>query len=134
MNEQIFSNILPSITAIAAILAPIITAMINNHHQTKIKKMELEQKKHEQYILHKREIFENFLSAFNEVCHLKNDDALSRYSSSYSLVYIYLPKPVRDDLGKVNLLIEKKIWDEAVKYVDAISMDISKELEKSSIK
>ena len=35
-----------------------------------------------------------------------------------------------EDLGKVNLLIEKERWDEAIKYVDAISIDISRQLDK----
>ena len=84
--------------------------------------------------LHKREIFEKFLSAFNKACQLQTEDAVSEYSSCYSLVYIYLPKPVRDELGKINLLIKQHDWSEVIKYVDRISMDIAKELEKLPIK
>jgi len=96
--------------------------------------MELEQKFYEQSILHKRELFEKFLSAFNKACHLQTEDALSKYSSCYSLVYIYLPKPVRNELGEINLLIKRNNWLEVIKYVDHISIDIAKELEKLPIK
>lgn len=133
MIEKI-NNLMPSITAITAILAPVLIAIINNHHQYRIKKMELEQKSYEQSVLHKREIFESFLSAFNKVCQLQTQEAVSEYSSCYSLVYIYLPKPVRDELGEINLLIKQNNWMEVIKYVDRISMDIAKELEKLPIK
>ena len=43
MLEKI-NNFMPLITAIVAILAPVLTAIINNRHQYRIKKMELEQK------------------------------------------------------------------------------------------
>lgn len=131
---EIINKILPSITAICAIIAPVLVTIINNHHQYKLKEMDLKQKTYEQTIIHKRQLFENFLSAFNQVCHLKTEEAISKYSSSYSLVYIYLPKEVRDDLGRINLLIEKHCWEEAIKNVDAISMDILKEIDTLPIR
>lgn len=118
------------LVAVVALIAPIITTIISNLFQLKAKRLESEQKRYEQTILHKREIFENFLSAFNQVCQLPAKECIAQYSSCYSLVYVYLPKKVRDDLGKVNILIRKKQFDEAIKYVDAISMDICKEMEK----
>lgn len=127
-------NLMPSITAIAAILAPIFVAVINNRHQYRLKKMELEQKFYEQSVLHKREIFEKFLSTFNKACQLQTEDSISEYSSCYSLVYIYLPAPVRNELGEINLLIKQNNWMEVIKYVDRISMDIAHELEKLPIK
>lgn len=131
MNESNnISVIWSQFTAIAAIAAPVITTLISNIFQYVQHSQELKQKRIEQFVLHKRNLFESFLSAFNSVCQLKDKDSLARYASSYSLVYIYLPKKVREDLGKVNLLIEKEGWDEAIKYVDAISIDISRQLDK----
>ena len=80
MIEKI-SSLMPSITAIVAIIAPVLIAIINNHHQYRLKKMELEQKSYEQSVLHKREIFEKFLSAFNKVCQLQTENVISEYSS-----------------------------------------------------
>lgn len=131
---EIINNFMPLLTAIIALVSPIIVSLINNSHQRKLKKMELAQNIYEQSVLHKREIFERFLSAFNSACQLQTKEAISEYSSCYSLVYIYLPKPVRDELGEINLLIKHDDWSEAIKYVDRISMDIAKELEKLPIK
>ncbi len=119
-----------TILALVAIVSPILTTIINNIFQLILISKEKKQKHYEQDILHRREIFENFLSAFNEVCHRHNNATISRYASSYSLVYIYLPEKVRNDLGKINLLIANSEWYEAVKYVDAISIDIYNEMQK----
>lgn len=119
-----------TVLALVAIISPVLTAIIDNIFRLILKHSENKQKRYEQNTLHKREIFENFLSAFNEVCHLKDNDTISRYASSYSLVYVYLPKNVQRDLATVNLLIEKRDWNEAIKYVDLISTDIYKEMQK----
>lgn len=118
-----------TVLALVAIISPVLTAIIDNIFRLILKHSENKQKRYEQNTLHKREIFENFLSAFNEVCHLKDNDTISRYASSYSLVYVYLPKNVQHDLATVNLLIEKRDWNEAIKYVDLISTDIYKEMQ-----
>lgn len=119
-----------AVLALVAIISPVLTAIIDNIFRLILKHSENKQKRYEQNTLHKREIFENFLSAFNEVCHLKDNDTISRYASSYSLVYVYLPANVQHDLATVNLLIEKRDWNEAIKYVDLISTDIYKEMQK----
>ncbi len=49
------------IVALAAIVSPILTAIINNRYQLKLKKLELKQKEYEQTVLYKRKIFENSL-------------------------------------------------------------------------
>ena len=119
-----------AIVAIAAIISPVITALINNAYQLKLRKLEIQQQRYENDIMHRRKIFEDFLSSFNDACQSQSKEAISRYASSYSLVYICLPEKVRKDLGLVNLLIAKGDWDEAVKYVDAISMDIYRQMQK----
>lgn len=118
------------ILGLSAIISPILVALINNHHQYKMKKLEYKQKEHEENILYRRKIFVNFLQAFNKVCQAPSDENISSYSECYSLAYIYLPDYVRKDMGKFNLLINNQNFDEAIKYVDALSMDVCKELQK----
>ena len=49
------------ILALCAIVSPIFTAIINNMHQTKIKKLELKQQEYRDTIIHQRDFFENYL-------------------------------------------------------------------------
>ena len=118
------------ILGLSAIVSPILVAIINNHHQYKMKKLEYKQKEYEANILYRRKIYENFLSSLNKVCHVHNDENITSYAESYSLAYIYLPDYVQKDLGTLNLLIGRHKFDEALKYVDAISIDVCKELQK----
>ena len=118
------------ILGLSAIVSPILVAIINNHHQYKMKKLEYKQKEHEENILYKRRVFMDFLRALNKVCQVPSDDNISSYSECYSLAYIYLPDYVRKDMGKLNLLINHQRFDEAIKYVDALSMDVCEELQK----
>ncbi len=122
-----------TILALVAIVCPVLTAIIDNVFRLIFKCIENKQKRYEQDILHKREIFENFLSSFNEVCQRREYETLSRYASSYSLIYIYLPQSIRDELGKVNELISQRNWDAAIKYVDPISADIYNIMQKQQL-
>ena len=45
------------IIALCAIITPLITTLLNNQHQLKIKKLELEQVRIENTVLYKRSIF-----------------------------------------------------------------------------
>ena len=120
-----------TILALVAIVCPVLTAVINNVFLLIFKIFDAKRKLYKQNNLHKRELFENFLSAFNDVCVSRGtDENISRYASSYSLVYIYLPKEVQDELDKVNLLIQNDDWNEAIKYVSPISLSIYKAMKK----
>lgn len=130
MPEVDLTVTISTILGVSAIISPVLTSIINNIHQRSMRKLELKQKRYEQNNLYKRTIYENFLRAFNKVCQLHSHENIALYAESYSLAYIYVPDHVRKDLGAVNLLISKGHWEEAIKYVDAISMDIYKEMQK----
>lgn len=52
-----------AIIAICALLSPILTALLNNRHQIKIKRMDERRAADESDFLHRRNIFENYVSA-----------------------------------------------------------------------
>lgn len=119
-----------AIVAIAAIISPICTAIINNRYQLKIKKMEQKQKEYEQTVLYKRNIFENYLRNLNEVFQHLTDESLSGYSQYYPLACLYLPEETREKLSHVNHLLGKSVHSDIVDEIDEIILDISKELQK----
>lgn len=83
---MIASIILSSIAAVAAILAPLLTAIINNRHELKIKKLET-------FYNHKFSIYKNFFEAYgavqNFVTHKDNHDF---YATLYEVCLICEPK------------------------------------------
>lgn len=54
------------IVAVIAIIAPLLTTLINNHHQLKVKKLELKQLEIERNYLHKRTIIENAIASISK--------------------------------------------------------------------
>lgn len=130
MPKVDLSITISSILGVSAIVVPMLTTILNNIHQRSMRKLEIKQERYAQNNLHKREIFENFLRSFNKACQLHTEENISLFAEYYSLAYIYLPDYARKNLGEINLLISKGHWDEAIKYVDAISMDIYKEMQK----
>lgn len=63
MNELKWdlSITISAIIAVAAIISPILTAVINNVHQRNMKKLELKEKHYSQTASYQKEIFENYL-------------------------------------------------------------------------
>ena len=120
------------VVGIASIFSPVITTLMNNIHQIIMKHIELNQLKYERSILHKREIFENFLQALSMTAQNPSEENIGLYAKYYPLVYIYVPEPVQKTLAEINLILQRGYTDEMVKYVDLISTDIHKELNKLS--
>ena len=118
------------ILGVAAIISPVLTTLLNNHHQLKLKKLELKQKEYEQTILYKRNIFENFLTALSMVAQLHSRENINEFAKWYPLAYMYLPEEVQKTLATINLLLAHNKCDEIVKYVDLVTSDINKELQK----
>lgn len=83
------------ILALSAIISPILTALINNHHQLKIKKLEAKQQEYERTVMYKRNIFENYLRYLNDVSQNPTKESVSGYAQYYPLAFMYLPKDVQ---------------------------------------
>lgn len=117
------------IVALAAVISPILTALINNHHQTTLRMLELKQKHYEQTVLYKRNIFENYLKGLSMVSQNTTLENIDRYSKYYSLAYMYLPEHIQIKMSYVNNLLHN---NESIPTanIDVIATDICAELQK----
>ena len=130
MPEFDLSITISAIVALAAVISPIFTTLINNHHQLKLKKLELKQQEYERTVMYKRNIFENFLTSLSMVAQLASRENICSFAKWYPLAYMYLPEEAQNILAKINLLIANGTYSEIVKYVDLVTSDINKELQK----
>lgn len=88
MIENIFSNpdVIMAIIAFVAIVSPIVTAVINNCHQTKIKKLDM-------YEEAKRNALSNFInSAQATIFNSEDPEIMLQYSSNFDKLFIYFSK------------------------------------------
>lgn len=126
-NWNTFSCIISVVIGVIAFISPIVTAIINNYHQTKIKKLDM-------YEIEKRNALSNFIKACENFIlegEYVNNKLWSAYYSSIHQLYIYFVIP--DDsmfLQLENVIKRQNIFEsnhKLTKVVVTLSKQISKE-------
>lgn len=103
------------ILALAAIVSPIATALINNAHHTKIRKMELEYEEKRNSREHVQKIFDSYLSNAGAYIRLPDGEHAAAYGSVANLAFCYAPEEAR----KTMEILESQI-DEANNGIDCM--------------
>ena len=108
------------IVAICSIVSPIATTILNNIHNTKIKKMELKDKHYKRTILHIQGIYEEYLKSAGNIRMVPKDELLEQYSTYYLLALFHAPPDLQKQMIKVNRLIESRNWEEALSLLETL--------------
>lgn len=124
-SVQDFYSFLTIVIAVCAILSPILTALINNHHQKVMKKLEYKHLEHEEQIRHEREICEGYVRAAGACIHNLTVDQVKTYGENLGLVLYYVPDDIRKDIME----FEDKVIASGTGYLPA-----SKILESIAVK
>ena len=106
------------ITAIAAILAPLITAVINNRYQLQIRKIELYEEKRIIAINQYVSLACKYLNHPSE--HFKNE-----LSESKQTIFLYAPKSTWEYIESMNTAIDSGNLEEARKLLPRLSQELS---------
>ncbi len=117
------------ILALAAIISPILTAIINNIHQTKIKKMELRQQMYEHTVMHERCIFENYLKHAGRCIFYSDSSALKDYGECYFNALMCAPPDLKKDMINANQYMQEADWTNASKTIEELSAKIRNSLQ-----
>ena len=112
------------IIALCAIVSPIFTSIINNMHQTKIKKLELKQQEYRDTIIHQRNFFENYLKHAGRCIYYADSDALKDYGEHYFSALMYATDDLKADMIEANRLMQKDDWDNASVLIEKLSTKI----------
>lgn len=121
------------IIAIVALISPIITTIINNSHQRKMKELEMKQQHYEKSVSYQKGIFENYLrkAGRNISTNCMNIQTDCDYNEAYLAALMYAPKELREDMilankqmvpGKKNDTTDKfeSIISDIQKYIDTL--------------
>jgi hypothetical protein len=108
------SAVVALVVAIAAIISPIFVAVINNAHNTKIKKIDIMSN-------HKLTAFEHYLSSLKKCCMSKTDDTIKEYAFACGYASIYASNETRAYMGQIDRTIT------AVSPTDTKSISINKD-------
>lgn len=117
--------IISLITAISAILAPLLTAIINNKHLLKIKQIEVIYEKH-------NNVIENYIlngTKYAEHCGVQYREEFFKYSN---LIYSCVPKSLWTLIDMLNTSIQDKDTALASKLLAELGKELSKSLFQTS--
>ncbi|MEM5567641.1 hypothetical protein AAF695_02585 [Aerococcus viridans] len=120
------------IVAFVALLSPIITTCLNNHHQMKIKKIEIKEERNHNERLYKRDLCERYLEAVGILLCEHSKEAAEELSISNSLLTPFIPEYERsdfklfsEDISEEDAMIENA-KDIKITYRDKIIPTIEK--------
>lgn len=108
-----FTVNLPIILTVIAVAAPILTALINNWHHTRMRKLELKEQRYKENVLLKRTIFENYLRYAGRCICVNKNASLEDYGEYYLLALMYAPPEIQEGMKKVHSLLTSGAWSNA---------------------
>lgn len=122
------------IIAFVALISPIVTAIINNLYQIKIRKLEISEKRYDESIFLKRELFEKYCQDLSKVILLQSatDDILGEYASSYAKAILYMSSEDVTSATDINTDIEKGDFEDAYRLMGNHILSLKKEIQKLS--
>lgn len=113
-----------AIVALAAVISPIFTAIINNRYQLKLKKLDLAHQNYENNILYQRNIFECYLKFVGRCINYSDPNALKEYGEYYFLAITYAPADIRNLMIKINHEIMFSDFTKATELLEEVTPKI----------
>ena len=97
-NQMDASALAAWIALIVAIISPILTAIINNRHQTKMKKIEMS-------IASKLKIIEDYLSSAGQIIYHNGEASTESYSIAIGRIYSASPRSLWEKISVLDEMI-----------------------------
>ena len=104
-NQMDASALAAWIALIVAIISPILTAIINNHHQTKMKKIEMS-------IASKLKIIEDYLSSAGQIIYHNGEASTESYSIAIGRIYSASPRFLWEKISLLDEMIYSRNWED----------------------
>lgn len=107
--------------AIAAIIAPVLTALINNHHHYRMRKIELVQSE-------KIKAIQEYAETCGNCIERPKGHEKSEYAKSYGKIFLYADKRYWKDIKAVNQAIEDENYTIASEKLASVCQSLSKDM------
>lgn len=111
-----------SAIALAAIVSPVLVALINNHYQYKAKQLEI-------ISTQKFSVIEKYLNSAGAVVHRSTSTRLKEYQENKAIIYLYIPRSTWKLVDNLDSQIQNGNLDAARSTLDALSKALSKALD-----
>ena len=117
------------IIAICAIISPIITTLLNNHHLYKMRKLDDAAQLRKDSYFYKRGIYEDYLRYTSQCLTNPSTVTLKEYGKTYALALIYFPDELQEQLISINNAINNHMCDNALSNLNEIAPIIRKQIQ-----
>ena len=97
---------IPTILAISAIISPILVAIINNHYNLKLKKIEMAN-------TYKIKTFEEYVAKLQQFIGHRSTSTKVEYGNAYGSALLYASPSTRNIMISINRDIENSNFEEA---------------------
>lgn len=118
------------ILAVCAIVSPVLTTLINNRYQLKLKRIDMKLEQEKASYFYKRGIYEDYLKITGKCVTYASQEALQEYGQTYSLALIYFPDDLIPEIVHINNCISVKDWSQARTCLTKLAPKIRTMLEK----
>lgn len=123
------------ILAVVALIAPSITALINNKHIEKMKKMENNHEIHKNIVDRKISILEKYIESVGEVyisrkSYGANFSEIISYTTIYSQTLIYVSEDSSKLMREIDSIIEEKRFNDLGDKLPELSLVLKDEMRK----
>lgn len=134
MSISDFSTFGTLVIAVCAILAPILTALINDLFQIVMKIIDNRQQSRDEQTKHKREVFEKYFHAAGACVHYGTHEDYHDFGACSSLAIFYAPENVREKMIHLEQLLdsgERSDYDDSQESVSELLNEIIIQLRNS---
>ncbi|MGO5053548.1 hypothetical protein ACTQ6A_13765 [Lachnospiraceae bacterium LCP25S3_G4] len=104
-----------SVIAVCAIVSPILTSIINNHYQLKIRKIEASQKLFEDTVIYKRNVFECYLKHAGRCIARSDASTLKDYGEYHLIAFMYATEDIQKSMSVIHTKMLEYQWQSASK-------------------
>ena len=112
------------VIAVCAIVSPIITTLLNNHHLYKMRKLDMKLDTEQKARFYKRDVYEDYLKTAGKCIACSNNENMSAYGEAYMLALIYFPSELRNELIHINDYVVKCNRDQAITLLNQLAPKI----------
>lgn len=136
MNFENFdwNTAIASITLVVAIISPVVVAVLNNIHNTKIKRLELKYQKQTSYFHNQQSAFDNFVLYASKQIHSDYQSERIEYMRYYGEMFMYVPECYWHELEILHKHIQSKDKQNAKQQFEKVTKILGKVLQESDLK
>lgn len=107
MSISDWSSLVAMVVSICALISPMLTAIFNNWHQMKMKKLEYENQEREEKQKREREIYEGYIRSAGAAIQSGTPENLTDFGSHAALAMYYAPKELQEDMLSLERLVKQ---------------------------